>query len=146
MNTSDSLILDFNNIRKYTMNILLGIFVISVLLITLLLLGYYLTPNNYMIYDYEKTKDNLKFIKEKEFILKKNENYKLSLELEPCTNNLFYNFDKETNLIISNIIKSQNITLSTNDLIKIRFNSEVNLINNSKEEIVVRMKIYSCQT
>jgi hypothetical protein len=137
--------LDFNNIRKYIIHFLMGGFIIVVLLIVILLIGYYLTPNNYTLLNYENIINNLKFVKEKDFILKPNEKIKFSSELEPCCGNYFYNFDKETHLIIGNMIKSQNVIITEKVFLKIKYNSEFDIINNSDNELKLKVKIYTCQ-
>ncbi len=132
-----------NDIIKYIIYFIMSVFIISIILIIILLFGYYLTPNNYEIFKYENIINDLKFIEEKKIILEKNKKIKFNIKKQKSNiTNYYYNFDKETHLIIGNLIKSQNVILTKNDFLKIKYNSEIDIINNTENELKLKVKIY----
>lgn len=110
-----------------------GVFMFICIAIVLLLNIYYLTPNNYQILNYSNTK--FKIINEQKIIIKPSEKYlinqkKLSYVL----------FDKDTNLIISNFLKSENIIVEKLNVLQIKFGSDITIINPSKSDLTVKIR------
>ena len=130
------------NIGKIIVNFFIGLFVILIILTFLLLVLYYITPNNYTIYQFDETK----YFLIKEYLL----------EIKPESNlnvmtpylNIFFKFDSESNdndtneinLLITNIIKSQSLIYNKNELIC--SNSKIIIQNNSKNEIKINLGVY----
>jgi len=126
------------NITKLIVDFFLTIFIITSILIILLLVIYYFTPNNYIIENFNISK----YILIKEITLKCNPNLTKKLDYLDYSNN-YIKFNLETNLLIKNIFKSQNIICTTNDTLQINFNSDVFIINTKNEEINLIISIYS---
>lgn len=127
------------DIKKIIINnafILFGIVMISIFI---LLLFYYFTPNNFVLYeDYNK----FKFEKVKEFNIKSNSIELISNKFDNDYYLQFITFNT-INLIIKNTFKSQNITIMNKDLIKSRYNSDIFFINNSDFDIKIYVNFYS---
>lgn len=129
---------DFNKIKKITVNYTVIIFGLIIILIFILLALYYLTPNNYKI---ELFDDN-KFIKKKEVEYKIKPNSTLNIIVK--TDEYLKSSNIPINYIIKNWFKSQNVLIDKdNDLIKIKYGSEIFLSNNSNEEKKIIIQFYS---
>jgi hypothetical protein len=126
---------NLDEIKKTCVNYVIMIFGIIVILIFILLLLYYLSPNNYELID--DSKEN-KFVNEIEYKIKANS----TLIIDTNKNN-FLKFPDKTNLIIKNIFKSQNILIEEPYLIKSKFNSNFEILNNTDLEKIIIVKIYS---
>ena len=116
---------------------LIKFFGLILILIVCLLIIYYFTPNNYCIEIFDKDKFIIKKEKEIEimpnslYTLKENSDYYLQ----------FINSDK-INLIIKNIIKSQHIICNSENLIKLKNKSHIEINNNSDKKIIVKIIVY----
>ena len=125
------------DIKKFIVNIVILIFGFIIILIFILLALYYLTPNNYMLDNLDKNK----FILEDqiEYAIKPNS----IINIYNPNPNIYLKFPIQTNLIIKNIFKSQNIqVINDTELIKSKFNSEIFISNNSIEEKKIIVKFY----
>jgi hypothetical protein len=121
---------DFNKIKKTIVNYVVIVFGIIIVLIFTLLILYYLTPNNYEIFTIDDSKFKLK--EEIEFSIKPDSITKID-NIDIIST--YLKFPTETNLVIKNIFKSQNIYINNNnELVKPKYNSEIFLINNSNLE------------
>lgn len=129
---------DFGKIRKIIVNYTVVIFGIIFILIFMLLGLYYLTPNNYIIEGWEK--DKFKLENTIEYTISSGSN---SLIVLTNTNyDKYLKFSEKANLIVKNYFKSQSIIVD-GELIKSKFNSEIFIINNTKDEKKIIIQFYS---
>ena len=129
---------DFGKIRKIIVNYTVVIFGIIFILIFMLLGLYYLTPNNYIIEGWEK--DKFKLENTIEYTISSGSN---SLIVLNNTNyDKYLKFSEKANLIVKNYFKSQSIIVD-GKLIKSKFNSEIFIINNTKDEKKIIIQFYS---
>lgn len=129
---------DFGKIRKIIVNYTVVIFGIIFILIFMLLGLYYLTPNNYIIEGWEK--DKFKLENTIEYTISSGSN---SLIVLNNTNyDKYLKFSEKANLIVKNYFKSQSIIVD-GELIKSKFNSEIFIINNTKDEKKIIIQFYS---
>jgi len=129
------------NITRLIVNFFLSIFVIVTILIVLFLGLYYFTPNNYVITKLDMSK--YKSDKKKFFNIGPNSKIKLSYSDYSDYSDYYIGFDLETNLMIQNSFKSQNIFISPDIPIQIRFGSDVFIINPTENEINLNVTFYS---
>ena len=126
----------YDFIRKTLVNYTVIIFAVVIVLIFILLSLYYLTPNNYKFIKWDENK--FKFENEIKYVIKPNS----ITNIDTNIHNKYLKFPKQTNLIVKNIFKSQNITIEdNNELIEI-FNSNVFLINNENFEKEIYIQFY----
>jgi len=112
------------------------IFIYISILIVILLNIYYITPNNYKIINLIDT--NLIIMNQKKIIIKPNEKYNLDYKLK----SEYINFNKDTNVIISNFVKSQNITIDKSKILNVRFGSVLIILNNTNSDINLKITFY----
>jgi hypothetical protein len=112
------------------------IFIYITILIVILLNFYYITPNNYKIINLIDT--NLIILYQKKIIIKPNEKYNLDYKLK----SEYINFNKDTNVIISNFVKSQNITIDKFQILNVKFGSELIILNNTNSDINLKITFY----
>jgi hypothetical protein len=125
--------------QKNIVNYVVLIFGIVVILIFLLIIIYYITPNNYEIVELEDNK--FKFVSQIDYTLKPDSTTKIDIIDE---NSKYIGFTENINIIIKNSFKSQNILIGMdNKLIKIKFDSEIFLVNNTNLDKNVGIKFYS---
>lgn len=128
---------DTNSLKKIIINYFISIFVIICIFVIVLLVLYYLTPNNYIIHKFDLNK----YVYNKEVILdilpnkfeKLTTNEYLNLYLHSTTN---------INLIISNNFKSQNISLTPDEIIQIKYDSDLIITNYTNEKNKVIFSLY----
>lgn len=139
-NIDDNYHIDFNKIKKTVVNYTVIIFGIIIILIFILLILYYITPNNYEILKFDNKK--FKFKNEIELIIEPNSKIKINKmndDVKTCVK-----LPIETNVVIKNIFKSQNICINNDDeLIKLRYDSEIFLINDSNSQKKIIAQFYS---
>lgn len=127
-----------NNVSK----IFITIFIIISIMIILLLFVYYVSPNNYIIEEFDdKTYDIMNV--EKITIEPNNE-----ILLDYYTNKNYYIKIKskklnKLNITYFNTFKSQNAKLKSNHLLKSNFYSNLKIKNNSKHKTIVTLKYYT---
>lgn len=124
----------FNKIFIYYTTI---IFIYVTILIVILLNIYYITPNNYKIINLIDS--NLIIMDQQKIIIKPNEKYNLDYKLK----SEYINFNKDTNVIISNFVKSQNITIDKSQILNVKFGSELIILNNAKSDINLKISFYN---
>ena len=125
------------NINKIIVNFFLSIFIFVTIFIVLLLVLYYFTPNNYTI-----TKLNISdYIFDKEIKLNVQPNSKVKLNYSDYLE-YYFKFDLETNLLIQNSFKSQNIICMSDELVKIKYQSDVFITNSTEKEINLQITFY----
>lgn len=144
------------NMRKITVYFFLTIFIIVIILTILSLFLYYLTPNNYIIEIFDESKYVL--IEEQDIIIKSDSNIEF---LKSDKDNIFFKFvqlnnfntyieninkydikNNDVQLLIKNLIKSQNIMCNQNELVKILYNSQIILINQIDSDIIIKILMY----
>lgn len=151
------------NTTRLVVNFFVTIFVIVVILTILLLLLYYLTPNNYIIELFDKSKYNL--VKENIININPGSNFNLQdldsnndylkfyqiINLDELAeqsilsnfkNNEKYAEKKSINLLIRNIMKSQNMTFNQDELIYPTYGSNIFILNQSDNVIRIKILIY----
>lgn len=137
---------NFNNtntdslIKKLIINYMIMIFGFIIVIIFILLSLYYITPNNYQIITFNNNDDNkLKFVSQNEYTIEPNS----SKQIDLVNSNIYIRFSEQTELVISNLLKSQNISISKdNELIKIMYGSTIYIINNSMDKKKINVKTY----
>jgi hypothetical protein len=132
----------FNIEKKNIVNIGVLIFALITVMIFILIVLYYLTPNNYLIIILDKNKDDkFKLVNEIEYTIEPNSS--LIINNDDIDTNKYLKFSEETNLIIKNFFKSQNITINKDtDLIKSKYNSEIFIVNNLDKEKKIKIQFY----
>ena len=126
------------NTKKSVVHLVVLIFGFIIILIFILLATYYLTPNNYEIIDWDENKFILQ--NKIEFIIKPDSTIDIG------TDNLdkYLKFSSQTNLIIKNFFKSQNVLINEDkELVKSKYKSEILLSNNTDAEEKVIVYFYS---
>lgn len=127
-----------SNIRKSIVHFVVLIFGLVIILIFILLVMYYITPNNYELLNWDENKFILQ--NQIEYMIKPN----TTINIENIYLNKYLRFSSQTNLIIKNVFKSQNIIINKNEvLVKSKYNSEILLSNNSDIEEKVVIYFYS---
>lgn len=149
---------NFSKMRKSIVNYIVIIFGLVIMLIFILLGIYYLTPNNYIIRNWEYNK----FINEYDF--DPNTNLHNSINLDKTKNeytltikpnavetiildeskNEYLKFNEPVNLIVKNSFKSQSICFGDKDeLISTKYGSKIILTNDSANEKKITFGLYS---
>ena len=132
--------MNYDNIRKSIVNITVIIFGFIIILIFILLILYYITPNNYEIIHWDINKFKLE--NQIEYILKPHSTINID-NISNIGKNYYLKFSEKTDLLVKNIFKSQNISINEeSDLIKSNYDSEIFLVNNSKTEKKVVIFFY----
>jgi len=138
MEDSKSINTDFNIIKKIFVNYTVIIFGFIIILIFILLSLYYLTPNNYKLIKWDENK--FKFENKIEYVIKPDS----TTNINNNDFNKYLRFSEQTNLVVKNIFKSQNIIILNDiELITSKYNSEIFLINNSELEKKITIQFYS---
>ena len=139
------LINKFNIEKKNIISIVVIIFTFIIGMIFILIALYYLTPNNYiliMLNDDLVNKFNL--VDKIEYTIGSGSNTSLFIGSDEKNTNKYLRFSDETNLIIKNFFKSQNIIVNKDtDLIKSKYNSEIFIINNSDTDKKIIVQYYT---
>jgi uncharacterized ion transporter superfamily protein YfcC len=125
--------------NKIIIQYFVNLFMIIFMFLFFLLFFYYILPNNYYIYDIDT---NDKIINSSEFVIQKNEE-KIIKYNDYKDNKLgFINDNSECiNLIITNNLKSENVKINKNKLIKL-INSDIIIKNNTPEPLNIKINIY----
>lgn len=142
--------MDIKTIINFTIFYMIRIFAMIIFLIGILLILYYITPNNYQLQkftsDFNTNSNSNTNSNENSdsptnnFILIK------TIELEILGNsqikfehsNYYLKVNKEISLIVTNLLKSQKIILGPNQLIKINSNSQMIILNETdKNETII---------
>ncbi len=121
---------------KFILHCAINLFIIVCALIIILINIYYITPNNYQVFENNK---NFNIIKKEIVTI----NPKNNLEIY-CKETKYFKFNKDTNLIISNWFKSQNILLTKSDILETKFNSKITIQNLTSKPF--NLEINYCET
>lgn len=128
---------DENNLTKIIVNYFVLIFIFIIFLIIILLLFYYLTPNNYSLinFDIEKYQQ----INQTEYTIKPYSNILLNhIDIK----NKLLKFNQDTNLLVKNLFKSQNLYYSENLLLKVNYLSDLIILNDTNKEMNIKLTMY----
>lgn len=124
------------DLKNKIINYVVMLFGIISILIIILLSVYYLTPNNYQIIKYSE-KDykldselNFSIIPKSSIELKNKEYYKYYIKFN----------SNELNLIVKNCLKSQNLIINSDELIKINYGSDIIITNNLENNINISIQ------
>jgi len=118
-------------INKIYINYLIQLFGIVCILIIGLIILYYITPNNYTIEEY-KNDNNKKFYKK--IIINPNSTYIID---DPVIYDKYLYFDKNINIIVSNIFKSNDINYNNRSKIMLNYNSNISFTNYTNKKIII---------
>jgi hypothetical protein len=130
--------LEEKNITRIVVNFYVLVFVIVTILIAILMIAYYLTPNNYVVKKYKTGKFALD--SQKNYVIEPNSNTLIhTSELA----NKYIGFDKETNLIIQNFFKSQGIVCLPDELVLTKYSSSVIIFNPTNNPVNLLIKFYN---
>ena len=111
-----------------------------VFITVILLVIYYLTPNNYWILELDQEKNEIKKIKEINLVV---EPYSTT-KLDPDEiSKKIIEFNQDTHIIVKNLMKSQSIICTQNNLIQARFNSDIYIVNDSDNKLELIISIYA---
>ncbi len=132
--------------KKIYIVYMINFFMTVSLAIALFISLYYITPANYEVVtaiDSDKNSNeisngNLNQNSDKLVKIKKGSIYKLDYADIKNSNIVF---DKNLELIFSNILKTQNIIYKKNTIIK-SVNSDITIVNNSNKDIKVKIKLF----
>jgi hypothetical protein len=125
------------NFKKIIINFYVTFFITVIGLIVLLIVSYYLTPNNYETIKLSSDKFYIDNIKEYE--IKPNSN--ITIKNSDLIGR-YIGFDKEINLFVQNLIKSQNIVYMADELIFVKFSSDIVILNSTDKTIHLTAKFY----
>ncbi len=115
---------------SYFVNFFMTLCICIALLISL----YYLSPDNYTLYEQKLKKSNII----KKIIVKKNSNYEIDYNIIA---NKKFGFDTDIMLVFKNSFKSQNLCYKKNQVISSNFRSSVLLSNNSDSDLEIKLLI-----
>jgi len=127
---------------KESINLTISIFVILIISLLCCISLYYITPNNYILYNYKivnnikpSKKINIKIDKYGEYIIKNYlNNFIIDIKIK------IKNYPIK--ILISNFLKSQNLYILDNTLIQAINNSYITIINNNDKSINLTLNFY----
>ena len=135
-----------NNSGSYV-NKFVGLFGLIVVLIVMCLVFYFILPNNYKIVSKDKTTKNINKTKiELNGVNVNDESNRIKINSKKTNNKIIkFNIDERNNnlnLIISNSLKSQNITLSEDTYLEI-YDSDLTIINNKNYPVTLEIEFFA---
>ncbi len=119
------------SIKKIYIVYLINFFMMVCITIALLISLYYATPDNYKIIPNKKIKKR----KAKNIIVSKNSMYMINKD--EIKNN-YFSFDKNLELIVGNVLKTQNTSYKKNTTMVLNLSSNITIVNNSNEDIEIK--------
>ena len=130
---------------RHIVNFFLTIFIIVILLTSILLVLYYLSPNNYSLELFNES--DLFVVKEYSITIKSGSDYFLNLK---DTNDYYIKLFKpvkinqsiQLEILFQNFLKSQNIIYSDDKFIKTNFYSQIIIPNKFDETLEILIKFY----
>lgn len=138
MSDRKNITFDKKNITRTIVNFYIFIFALVSILIALLVVTYYLTPNNYELVKFDS--DKFILISQKEYMIESGTN--LVIEPNDLTNKLL-GFGEKTNLIVQNYFKSQGVICLSEELIKVKYSSSIMILNSTNKPVNLLVKFYS---
>jgi hypothetical protein len=131
-----------NNSKILITNIIF-LFILIVLFLSISFVAYYLTPHNYILYEYNK-KTNKKISSELLIIQPKEEHILAYSDYNDKLLKLVKENNKNSGicLIISNYYKSENVKINSNHLIKLN-NSSIIIKNNSNNIMKINLELFT---
>ena len=117
---------------------MIKLFGVIVFLIGILLILYYITPNNFELIKVTDNFEKFKFVNQVDLEILKKSNQIFD------DNNNYLMFDREVEMIIQNTFKSQKIILEPTQMIKIKNknNSVAIILNDSDKNLKLVVKMY----
>ena len=109
---------------KFILHCAINLFIIVCAMVIILINIYYITPNNYEILENNIEKNNINIIKKEIVTINPKNNFTID-----CDKTKYFKFNKDVNLIISNLYKSQNILLTKSNILETKFNSKITIQN-----------------
>ena len=137
----------FDVFSKESINTCILIFIIVVVILLLLFSFYYMTPNNYIIHDFELI-NNIKPFKTIKITINEYGKYILnSTDINEELSNTIIQIKTETQyypikLLIGNVLKSQNLYVIEDTLIQSNNNSCITIINTNDKPIDLEINLY----
>jgi len=128
----------YNN--KLHIEIFILVFMFTVSSLCVLFSCYYISPNNYILYDFDP---NLKSMSSKEYTI--NSHKQKKLKYSKCENvklGIFSNDVEHISVVIENRFKSDNICVDKGKLLKV-LNSNLIIKNTTSQSIKVQVETYS---
>ena len=140
---------DYNNMKKIFVNCALLIFGFVCLLIFILLILYYFTPNNYELIKWNNNKNNFIYLNQAEIVLKPYStiNLKKYLNLNPNPNPIetradnYFRISTRSNIIFKNLFKSQNVYVEGEDEL-FASNYDILITNDTDKEKKITIYLY----
>jgi hypothetical protein len=133
----------YNN--KLHIEIFILVFMFTVISLCILFSCYYISPNNYTLYDYNESYNN-NYISSKEYTIKPNEQQKLKYSKYKNKKLRIYKSNdlanEQLSIIIENKFKSDNVCVNKNKLIKL-VNSDLIIKNTSSNIFTITVNTYS---
>jgi hypothetical protein len=124
---------------KFILHYVINLFIIVCSMIIILINIYYITPNNYEILENNINSNNINIIKTEIVTINPKNNFTID-----CDKTKYYKFNKDVNLIISNLYKSQNILLTKSNILETKFNSKITIQNLTSKHF--NLEINYCET
>jgi hypothetical protein len=137
----------FDIFSKETINKCILIFIIIVVILLLSFSFYYMTPNNYIIHDFELI-NNIKPFKIIKIKISEYDKYILnSIDINEELSNMLIQIKTESQyypikLLISNLLKSQNLYVLEDTLIQSNNNSCITIINKNDKPIDLEINLF----
>ena len=126
--------------NKLHIEIFILVFMFTVVSLCILFSFYYISPNNYKLYDYDPNNNDFIF---KEYTIQPQQNKKI--KYSKYQNKKIRIFSDEVEyipLVFENKFKSDNIYVNKNKLIKL-VNSDLIIKNTTDKSIKIQIQIYS---
>lgn len=138
-----------NNLKKKAVIGLIFIFGFISILIFLLVIVYYTTPDNYQLIDFDEEKNNFKNIGKIDIDLDLDlglglgfgSNTVFNLKEYLTSNNVefddYFRISSKTPIIFKNSFKSQNVDVDENKIFMSKFNSQILITSDTNKKITV---------
>lgn len=125
--------------NKLHIEIFILVFMFTVISLCVLFSFYYISPNNYKLYDYDPNNNNFTI---KEYTIKPQQHKKIKYsKYQKKKIRIFSNEAEYIALVFENKFKSDNIYVNKNKLIKL-INSDLIIKNTTDKSIKIQIQIY----
>lgn len=130
--------------NKLYINYFIFIFMMTIIFLSILFSFYYLTPNNYILYQYNTLTNKKTYSKKyliepsKKIILNYNKYYNKLLRIQ--------NLNIQTTcIILTNNYKSENISIKSDQLLRLN-KSDLIIHNNTTDKMFIEIEIYQIES